>query len=167
MMPKISFLLSFLICPLCFALEEKVTLSPEEMYESADSIVIIHLESKDYTQGLGDSYRLCGRVQETFKGLPEDKICIEDGDDYGSECFVRSFGKTYLAFIRKSSAGKFHSLWVRDSVFEVSESSSGWYAPECPRKRFRRTLCEVGKECPRDIPYIKRVNKIADHTFNK
>jgi len=155
----------------CLALKPKVNLSAEEMYEKADSIVIIQLQSGEFSAGIGDGYTLCGKIKKTIKGKIEEKACINDGDDYSTECFERSLGRHYIAFLKKTRFG-YSALWVRDSVFQVYgdsalEKPEEWEPGKCDIEPQPFYGCEVGKVCPTPEHINIRTSRIFEHALNK
>ncbi len=154
----------------CFALEPKANLSAEDMYRKADLIVIIQLETGEFKSGIGNSYILCGKVKETFKGRTEEKICIDDADDYDTECFERSLGRHYIAFLKKARFG-YAGLWARDSVFQVYGSGAldkneVWEPSKCDIDPQPFHDCEVGRECPIQEHIDVRTSRIFEHALN-
>lgn len=152
-------------CSFSYALQPKNVLTPEEMFEQADSVVVIQMISGEFHPGSGDSYKICGKVLSVLKGSVGNEICIEDVDDYQTECFNRSLSKKYLAFIQKDGRQNYSSLWANDSVFEVVKAPDGWKAAECESRR--SVLVQVGEPHITDIPYELRVSAIAESAFNR
>ncbi len=155
----------------CFALEPKANLSAEDMYEKADSIVIIQLQKGEFKSGIGDVYTLCGKVKATFKGKVENKICIQDGDDYGSECYEKILGRHYFAFLNKSHFG-FSALWTRDSVFQVYddgaiEKPQKWLPVKCDVEPEPFHDCEIGKACIIPEHINVRTSRIFKYVLNQ
>jgi hypothetical protein len=155
----------------CLALVPKANLPAEEMYEKAYAVVVIQLQSGEFNPGIGDGYTLCGKVKATFKGQTEKNICIEDGDDYGTECFERSLGRHYIAFLKKTRFG-YTALWTRDSVFLVHgggalEKTEEWEAGKCNVEPQPFQDCVIGKACPVPEHINVRTSRIFEHALNK
>ena len=169
----ISFMLFFSL--VSYAMSPKKNMTPQELFKNASAVVIFQIESGNYKHEWGPDFILSGKVVRVLKGKPIDKITINDSDDTVTECFGRELGAEYIAFLDKTASNSYHSLWARDSVFQVHGFEDDWEPSVCHSEEKPYSSCDEHKghkhgnesNCIRPLPINERMSGILNYALNK